>query len=252
MRLLTRQTSWQGKEPLTIALGMFDGMHRAHAALIRRAVSVAKRRKGSALVHTFLEHPMEVLCPEKAPKRLQPASARVCAIAGLEPAGLLLRRFDRAYADQPAEAFVDALVETYHPTDIVVGFNYTFGRQGAGTPELLSRFEEGRGYRTHVMPAYLLEGEAVSSTRIRQALGAGDVAAASALLGRPFAMYGRILKNGVLEHDPAYACPAAGAYRVRANECDARLVVEKELRLWGVEDRIEPGTWVRVLLTDRA
>ena len=252
MRLLTRQTPWHGTGPLTIALGMFDGMHRAHAALIRRAVSIAKRRKGGALVHTFLEHPMEVLNPEKAPKRLQPAAARVCVIAGLEPAGLLLRHFDRTYANQSAEAFVDALVETYHPTDVVVGFNYTFGSKGIGTPDLLAELEAGRGYRTHVMPMYMWNGETVSSTRIRQALEAGDVVAASTLLGRPFVLYGRMQKNGLLDHDPAYARPAAGAYRVWVNECDARLVVDQELRLWGVEDQIEPGEWVRVLLTDRA
>jgi len=252
MRLLTKQASWRGGEPLTIALGMFDGMHRAHAALIRRAVSVARRQRGGALVHTFLEHPMEVLCPERAPKRLQPAAARVRVIAGLEPAGLLLRHFDRTYADQSAEAFVDALVESYHPTDVVVGFNYTFGRQGAGTPELLMALEASHGFRTHVLPAYLMEGEPVSSTRVRQALEAGDVASVSALLGRPYALYGRMFKSGLLEHDPAYARPAAGAYRVLANGCEARLVVEKELRLWGVEDRIESGDWVRVLLTDRA
>ena len=252
MKLLTRQTPWPGNEPLTIALGMFDGMHRGHTALIRRAISIAKEQRGGALVHTFLEHPKELLCPEKAPKRLQPAAARVCAIAELEPTGLLLRHFDRTYAEQSPKAFVDALVETYHPTDLVVGFNYTFGRHGAGTPELLAELEGDRGYRTHVMRAYTLEGEAVSSTRIRQALEAGDMAAVNALLGRPCARYGRMHKNGILTHNPAYARPAEGAYRVWANGCDTRLVVEKELRLWGVEDCIEPGAWVRALLVSRA
>lgn len=253
MKLLTQQMPWRGRRPLILVLGMFDGVHCAHAALIRQAVDTAALVDGVAMVYTFLEHPLEVLSPQNAPKRLQPLTARVREIEALEPGALVLRHFDRDYAAQAPEDFIASLVESYHPSEIIVGFNYSFGRGGAGDAALLTQLGQRHGYRATIVQPLQLEGEPVSSTRIRQTLADGDVRHAALLLGRPYTLYGRMLKNRCVDWDRSCVCPGPGAYRAIINgSMRARLVIGEELRLWGLEDQLRLGARVRIQLIAKA
>lgn len=107
----------------------------------------------------------------------------------------MLRPFDRAYAAQSPEAFVQAFVDALHPKHVVIGFNYSFGRMGAGKAEDMRRFGEKYGFETHVVDEVQIDGLPVSSTRVRAAIAAGEMEEAARLLGRPYALCGVIQRG---------------------------------------------------------
>jgi riboflavin kinase/FMN adenylyltransferase len=249
MKLFTRLEDWTGGPPATLCLGQFDGMHLAHTALIRRAVGIARVKGGAAVVHSFSRHPLEVLMPERAPLRLMPPTARVRAIAALGPGALVMRAFDTALAQTSAEDFVAELAARLRPSDVVVGFNHSFGAGGVGTPELLARLGRTMGFAVHVLPALRWQGGAVSSSRIRAALAEGDVKAARAMLGRPFALYGRLGAEGWLDAEPGCLLPGPGIYEGTLGGQGVRVLVGDGVRLLG---GVETPGFARVELLERA
>ncbi|MEG0767980.1 MAG: riboflavin biosynthesis protein RibF, partial [Clostridia bacterium] len=124
------------------------------------------------------------------PASLQTLSQRVRCMASWHPDAIVLRRFDHALAEQSPEAFIQTLVMLYHPSDIVVGYNYSFGHQGKGNPAMLWNLGKQMDFETHVLPPVHCAGGPVSSTRIRTALGEGDVVLAEQLLGRAYEITG--------------------------------------------------------------
>lgn len=192
MKLLTRERQWDGGETV-LALGMFDGVHEGHAQLIRQANHLAALYDQSSVVLTYGTHPLSVVAPEKVPRALSTRAEKVVQIARLRPDALVLRPFTAAYAALEPEAFVQRLAECLHPRHIVVGFNYSFGAHGRGTPQLLRALGETYGFETHIMDAVNIGGEPVSSTRVRAALEAGDLPLCTALLGRYYTISGEIM-----------------------------------------------------------
>lgn len=199
MRLLTSQSAWCGTETV-LALGMFDGVHEGHAQLIRTANHLAALHDLQSVVLTFDTHPLEVLSPKNAPGALSNRAEKVCQIASLRPNALIMRPFDADYAALLPEAFVKELSETLKPRFIVVGFNYSFGHKGMGTPDTLIEFGKRYGFETVIVGAVEIGDEPVSSTRIRRALSEGDVQLAQTLLGRPYTICGVIKKGKGLGH----------------------------------------------------
>lgn len=183
MQILTHESQFTGTA-CALALGMFDGVHIGHQMLIRTAVSLARQSGVPCVVDTFDVHPLQVLCPERAPKQLLTNEQRAARIGNLGADVLIMRPFTREYAAQPPEDFLRNLCGSLHPAYIVVGFNYTFGSRGAGNAALLRDMAEELGYRLTVLEPVRSEGETVSSTRIRAMLADGDVSGAERLLGR--------------------------------------------------------------------
>lgn len=192
MKLLTQENQWCGGETV-VALGMFDGVHEGHAQLIRRANHLAALHDLKSVVLTYDAHPLSVLAPEKAPRALSTREEKVAQIAALRPDALVLRPFTAAYAALEPEEFIRRLAKHLHPRHIVVGFNYSFGARGRGTPDMLRQLGEKYGFETHVMDAVRQCGEPVSSTRVRAALEEGDLPTCTALLGRYYAVSGEIM-----------------------------------------------------------
>jgi len=165
---------------MNIAVGFFDGVHLGHQRIIERADAVL----------TFTNHPATVYAPERAPSLLMTTEERICALAAGGTRRVEAREFTPALAAQQPFEFADSLRRGFPGVDTVFcGANWTFGAGGAGTPDLL----RGMGFRVEVVPFESWRGERISSTRIRSALGEGDVAAAAAMLGRPYAASGRIV-----------------------------------------------------------
>ena len=131
MILLTHERQWRGGETV-VAFGMFDGVHEGHAQLMRKANELAALHDLKSVVYTFSSHPMATYAPEKTPPQLETRSEKIRSIAQLGIDAAVLRPFDRAYAAQSPEAFVQAFVSALHPKHVVIGFNYSFGRMGAG------------------------------------------------------------------------------------------------------------------------
>ena len=180
--------------PLHLALGVFDGVHLGHQAVIRRAVA-AKAGGGLAGVLTFDPNPIQVLAPEKAPARLLASLDHKAALLG--PLGvdfLLALPFDRAMAAMIAEDFVAALVAAGART-LAAGEDWRFGHRRAGDRALLERLAEGLGFTFQAVAPVMMDGDRISSTRIRQAVRDGNLEAAARMLGRPYAVAGRVVRG---------------------------------------------------------
>lgn len=182
MQILTHETEFRGNA-CTLALGMFDGVHLGHQKLIRTAVQLAEQAGVPCVVDTFDVHPLQVLFPERAPKQLLTNEQRAERIAQLGVDVLVMRPFTREYAAQPPETFLRELCAALHPVDIVVGFNYTFGSRGMGDVRMLAGMAQELGYRLTVIEPVTVDGETVSSTRIRKMLAEKDTSGAEKLLG---------------------------------------------------------------------
>jgi len=194
IRHLTRRTDRLG--PAALTLGNFDGAHLGHQAIIRSAVTRARERGTQAVALTFEPHPVAVLAPGRAPPMLQTLHDRLASLRALGIDVTVLQRFTLAFAALEAEAFVrDFLLRHIELERIVVGYNVNFGRHRAGTADTLRALGPRLGFAVEVVGPVTAPGEAehVSSTRLRELIGAGDMRGAARLLGRPWAVRGRVV-----------------------------------------------------------
>ncbi|QGP93270.1 Riboflavin biosynthesis protein RibF [Neomoorella glycerini] len=166
-----------------LALGNFDGVHRGHQHLIGSIVQQARTRGKPAVVITFAPHPAQVLS-DNPPGLLTTRTRKEKLIAALGVDFLFILPFTRELAQLPPETFVrDILWPHFQPRLVAVGFNFTFGHRGAGTPALLRRLGEELGFKVEVMAPVTCCGLTVSSSAIRNALDQGDISLARNLLG---------------------------------------------------------------------
>ena len=194
MILLTHERQWRGGETV-VAFGMFDGVHTGHAHLMRKANELAALYDLTSVVYTFSSHPMATYAPDKVPPQLNTRCEKIKALMHMGVDAAVLRPFDTDYASQSPEEFVRAFVDALHPKHVVIGFNYSFGRKGAGNAENMIRFGREMGFATHVVPEVQMDGEPVSSTRIRRAVAEGNMEEATRLLGRPYQLCG-VVQHG--------------------------------------------------------
>lgn len=171
-------------EASVVALGMFDGVHLGHQVLLRKARAVADRYGVPLVVQTFAEHPLQLITPDRCPPLLTTAVERARLIAGLGVDIYFAPPFTQAMRTMPPEEFVGRLVRQWHPKAVVVGFNYTFGADGVGTPAWLRTLGQALGFETYVVPAIRHLDQVVSATVIREHLERGDARGARLLLGR--------------------------------------------------------------------
>jgi riboflavin kinase / FMN adenylyltransferase len=169
--------------PRNVAIGTFDGVHRGHRAVI----------EGADTVLTFDPHPLEVLHPAATPKLIMPFAVKRDVIEGLGVEELVVIPFDEEFAQRSAEDFVEhVLLEKLTAKQVSVGENFRFGAKAKGDPAMLeSRSEFG----TRVVPLVEVDGETVSSTRIRALVAAGEMEAARRCLGAPFMVEGEVVSG---------------------------------------------------------
>ena len=182
--------------PSVVAQGTFDGIHLGHQAVIRTAVGRARTLQVRPVAVTFDPNPLAVLRPAEAPPELLPLEERLERIAELGPEVCVVIPFTVEFSRVEAEAYVrEVLLGLLGAREIVVGFNHAFGRGARGTPELLRRLAEPAGVLVHVVAPLRVDGVAVSSTSIREALRDGDVGRAASLLGRPYTVAGVVARG---------------------------------------------------------
>lgn len=179
--------------PVFAAIGVFDGVHLGHQALIRRALEDAKARDGSVVVLTFDPHPARVLRPEKAPRLLTSTPHKAALVERMGVRYLLAIPFTREFADTPPQEFVNSLATACRPLrEICVGHAWCFGKGRKGNLELLKVMGDQLGFDEIGIPAVEIGGEIVSSTRIRKTVQAGDLEQAARLLGRDYSILGTV------------------------------------------------------------
>lgn len=182
--------------PCVAALGAFDGIHLAHARILRMAVERARALGVSAVACTFDPHPATVLRPERASVPIGTLEENLARLAEHGPDAALVIPFTPEFSRVEPEAFVEeVLVRALGAREVVVGFNHTFGRGARGTATMLKELGARLGFVTHVLPPLQVNGLTVSSSTIREALREGDVELARAFLGRPYSVTGTVLRG---------------------------------------------------------
>lgn len=214
--------------PSVVTIGVFDGVHRGHRTIIRRAAELAESRGCRSVVLTFDRHPEEVVRPDAVPSYLQTLDARIAALAEEAVDLVFVLPFDRELSQLPPDEFVTrTLAGPLEAVAVVIGSNFRFGHRAAGDVATLE--EAGGRYGFEVEAVDLVgEGDAtVSSTAIRKALRSGDVDWAAWALGRPYALEGEVGRGegrgrtiGVptanIAVEPGLEVPAVGVYAGRA------------------------------------
>lgn len=195
-------------------IGNFDGVHRGHHAVLATLEQEARRFGLPATVIVFEPQPLEYFRPQAAPARLTGLRSKLQALAATGVARVLCLRFGQRLAQMPAEAFVDELlVERLGVRFLMVGDDFRFGHGRRGDYAMLQTAGERKGFAVARMPT-VLEGEArVSSTRVRQALAAGDLAQAAQLLGRRYSICGRVVRGQALGRNLGYPTANIGFQR---------------------------------------
>jgi riboflavin kinase / FMN adenylyltransferase len=182
------------RRPSAVALGVFDGVHLGHRAILGAAVAHARATGAPALACIFEPNPLEVLQPDRAPLPITTLDERLDLIAACGVDGTIVLTFTRELAAVEPEAFVkDVLVDRLAARQVVVGFNHRFGRAARGDAALLRELGERMGFNVDVVAPLTVDGVPVSSTAIRAALGRGDVDAAARMLGRPYTLPGTVV-----------------------------------------------------------
>jgi len=179
---------WHGlkykHKKLVVGMGNFDGVHIGHQKLISEIVSMANEICGTPAVFTFHPHPLAVLYPDNCPPLLLSHEAKQAFIAKLNVGVLLLVPFDLEFAKLSPEDFIKTVLhEELGASGVVVGYNYTFGHYGRGTPDLLEEQASKYNYQLRVVPPVMVEGQVVSSSLIRELLMKGQVAESAKFLG---------------------------------------------------------------------
>jgi riboflavin kinase / FMN adenylyltransferase len=193
-----------GARDSVLAIGSFDGVHRGHRALLARVVAEAAELGVAPAVLTFEPLPRELLFPERAPPRLSTLSAKLHAFAaaGIEIAYIC--RFTREFASLSPQEFAARLRRQHGARRVLVGKDFRFGAKRAGDVALLQAEGARLGYEVETLATVDDGVERVSSTRVREALSAGDLEAASRLLGRPYAICGRVVHGAKLGRNLGY------------------------------------------------
>lgn len=192
MSVLHDFTGWP-RGPISIAIGVFDGVHIGHQALIGQAADRAKQLGGRALATTFDPLPIQALAPGAPPSALSDVEERARLLNAAGASDVVVFHFTKEFAALGADEFVRRLVAAGDLRQILVGEDFQFGHDRTGDVGTLKRAGEQHRFEVAVASPVTLAGEIVSSTRIRNALLAGDVAEASRLLGRPYSVKGTVV-----------------------------------------------------------
>ncbi len=219
-----------------VTIGNFDGVHLGHQALFARCCQRARAIGGTSLAMTFEPHPMRVLRPAVNLPLITPLEQKLKLIQELGLDVTLCVRFDENLARLSADDFVDKLLAgRLGAAEVVVGHDFAFGHKGLGDGELLRAKGEALGFRVHELGPVLVEGQPVSSTRVRQVVRQGDLAMARRLLGRHYRIAGRVVgghgRGGRVLGFPTAnlrvsdeLLPGGGVYAVLVELSDGRLL----------------------------
>ena len=209
-----------------VALGNFDGFHHGHQAVVNRAIALGFHERRPVIVATFDPHPVRFFKPDVPPFRLTSLDQRERLFAHAGADAMLVFRFDAELASMDADAFVaEILARRLGVAGVVTGDDFSFGKGRTGDVDLLRKLGEQYGVRAEAVAQVMIDGERVSSGRIREALAAGDPGTATHLLTRPFAVEAVVERGDGRGHALGfptanvslgrYQRPAYGIYAVR-------------------------------------
>ena len=216
-----------GNRKVCLAIGVFDGVHLGHQQIIRQTINDAQQHEALALVVTFDKHPNVIVAPDRVPPLIYSHPQKVRAFKALGADALLEIPFDREFSQQTGETFIRDLARGLGKIQsICVGADFVFGCKRSGDVPLLRQLGNELHFQVHGLAAVALDGQTVSSTRIREAIRAGDFDAASQMLGRAYSIAGKVIHGDQLGHKlgfptanldtPGMLLPPNGVYAAHA------------------------------------
>ncbi len=216
-----------GARKVCVAIGVFDGVHLGHQQVIRQTLADAEQQEARAVAITFDRHPNAVVAPDRGPPLIYSLPQKLRAIESLGADTTLLIEFNEPFSQQPAEGFIRGLARDFgHIHSICVGSAFTFGHKRGGNVALLRTLGAELKFIVHGLAAVSLDGEAVSSTRIRDVIRGGQLDSASQMLGRGYALAGMVVRGDQLGGQLGFATanldttgimlPPNGVYAVHA------------------------------------
>lgn len=184
-----------------LAIGVFDGVHLGHQQIIRQTIADARQHNALAVVVTFDRHPNAIVAPDRVPPLIYSHAQKIRAIESLGADALLEIPFDKTFSQQTGEQFIRGLANDLGGIQsICVGSDFVFGHKRSGNVTLLKTLGTELGFHVHGLAAVALDGQTVSSTRIREAIRADDFDAASQMIGRAYSVAGKIIHGDQLGH----------------------------------------------------
>ncbi len=191
--------------PQAVTIGNFDGVHLGHQAMLARLTARAASVGALPAVLTFEPHPREIFTPDSAPTRLTSLREKLEILRALGVAHVHVCRFTKPFAALSAEEFVQRiLVQGLNARYVLVGDDFRFGAKRAGDFALLKQLGQTNGFEAEALHTVEAAGQRASSTAVREALAAGDMAMAAQLLGRPYSISGRVVGGDQLGRKIGY------------------------------------------------
>jgi riboflavin kinase/FMN adenylyltransferase len=218
----------------SIALGTFDGVHIGHQSVICRAIAWAKQHSGTSIVFTFSNHPLALIHPQRVPPQLLTQADKANYIEKLGVDVLVSIPFTHDLLIMHPDDFLTLLFQRLQPSHIIVGPNYTYGKDAAGTSDTLGLKASNFGAQTEIAPFVFLDGHQVSSTLIRRCVAGGEVRRAAQMLGHSYELTGTVIHGdgrgrtlnyptANLRIAPELILPGKGVYAVNAFINEKRL-----------------------------
>jgi riboflavin kinase/FMN adenylyltransferase len=204
MRIL-RSVPVAARAPAALTIGNFDGVHIGHQVMLARLRDAARAGGLVPCAMTFEPHPREFFAPDQAPTRLTSLREKLELLCGQGIETTYVMRFDYRFAQIGAEDFIERiLVRGAGVRYLLIGDDFRFGARRSGDANVLKQHAARLGYVVEAMTSVVIEGERVSSTAIREALGVGNLARAARLLGRPYSISGRVVRGDGLGRKLGY------------------------------------------------
>ncbi|MDP2787630.1 MAG: bifunctional riboflavin kinase/FAD synthetase [Pseudomonadota bacterium] len=199
------RTQHRATRPNAVTIGNFDGIHLGHQAMLARLTARAISVGALPTVLTFEPHPREIFTPAAAPTRLTSLREKLEILRALGVAHVHVCRFSKPFAALSADEFVQQiLVQGLQARYVLVGDDFRFGAKRAGDFALLQRLGQAHGFEAEALHTLSVAGQRASSTAVREALAAGDMAMAAQLLGRPYSISGRVVGGDQLGRKIGY------------------------------------------------
>jgi len=196
MRIIKDLREIERDEKTVITLGTFDGIHLGHQRIFDAVIKKSRQLGGRNFLITFDPHPRKVIPGRNDVKLLSTLEEKITILENIGLENLFVIKFTREFSQQTPEQFVEKyLVKGIGLKEIVIGYDHHFGKGRDGDFELLQRLGQKFDFAVTLIPEYTVEGETISSTKIRNALLAGDVMKANKMLGRHYSFKGKVVKG---------------------------------------------------------
>jgi riboflavin kinase/FMN adenylyltransferase len=219
-----------GSQKVCVAIGFFDGVHLGHQQILRQTISDAQQHEAISVVVTFDVHPNSVVAPQRVPPLIYPLSKKLRVIESLGLDAVCLVHFDKSFSEITGEEFIRGLARDFKQVQsICVGSDFTFGHKRSGNVALLRTLGQELKFSVHGLANVSLDNQTVSSTRVRDAIRAGNLDFASQMLGRSYSLGGRVIEGAQVGRKLGFptanldvaglVLPPGGVYAAHARVC---------------------------------